>query len=93
MDSSKLLSLLFVGGTALLGGCFSRADIVTILKTEFTNNKSCLSKELALKLMLLGIKKGNANYLSNHSDIDTKRRENINNTDTYEEISQETLNQ
>ena len=65
MDSSKLLSLLFVGGTALLGGCiykyFSRADIVTIL--------------------------------SNHSDIDTKRRENINNTDTYEEICQETLNQ
>ena len=90
MDSSKLLSLLFVGGTALLGSCiykyFSRADIVTILKTEFTN----LSKELALKLMLLGIKKGNANYLSNHSDIDTKRRENINNTDTYEEICQET---
>lgn len=43
--------------------------------------------------MLLGIKKGNANYLSNHSDIDTKRRENINNTDTYEEICQETLNQ
>ena len=55
MDSSKLLSLLFVGGTALLGSCiykyFSRADIVTILKTEFTNNKSCLSKELALKLI------------------------------------------
>ena len=63
MDSTKLLSLLFVGGTAIVGSIiykyFSKADLITMLKAEYQNNKNCLSKDLALQIMLLGIKNGN----------------------------------
>ncbi len=97
MDSTKLLSLLFVGGTAIVGSIiykyFSKADLITMLKAEYQNNKNCLSKDLALQIMLLGIKNGNNLFATNHSSIDTNRRSNINNKDVYDEICQETLNQ
>ena len=44
MDSTKLLSLLFVGGTAIVGSIiykyFSKADLITMLKAEYQNNKN-----------------------------------------------------
>ena len=72
---------------------FSKADLITMLKAEYQNNKNCLSKDLALQIMLLGIKNGNYLFATNHSSIDTNRRSNINNKDVYDEICQETLNQ
>lgn len=96
MDSSKLISFVLIGGTAIVGGLiykyFSKTDILTVLESEFQKNKNYLSKEIALKLMLLGVKNGNIRFIQKHNDIILKRRDNINDSDNYDENCQETIN-
>lgn len=96
MDSSKLISLFLIGGTAIVGGLiykyFSKSDILTGLKAEFQKNKNYLSKEIAMKLMLLGVKNGNIKFIQKYNDIISRRRDNINNSENYDESCQETIN-